>query len=181
MTPRIRLLLDFAPLAVFFVAYKLYGIMAATAAIMAMTVLSLAVIYILERKIAVTPLVTGIMVTVFGSLTLFLNDATFIKMKPTIINLIFAAILIIGYMLGKGLLQYILGQAFQLSEQGWRIISLRWGLFFMFLAALNEYIWRNYPEEFWVNFKVFGMFTLTMLFTLSQVWLIRKYMMSNDE
>lgn len=180
MSSRTRLLLDFAPLAVFFVAYKFYGIMAATAAIMAVTFISLFITYHYEKKLSIMPLVTGVMVAVFGTLTLILDDAQFIKMKPTLVNLIFASVLLVGVAMKKGLLKYVLGAAFSLHEEGWRKISFRWGLFFLFLAVLNEYIWRNYSQDFWVNFKVFGMFTLTIVFTIMQVPLVKKYMIHAD-
>lgn len=176
MTPKTKFILDFLPLAVFFLAYKTAGIMAATAAIMAATLLSIGITYTYEKKLAVTPLITGVMVTVFGGMTLYLNDPVFIKIKPTIVNLIFAAVLLVGCLMNKGLLHYILSPAFQLTAEGWKKLSRNWGAFFLFLAALNEYIWRNFSEEFWVNFKVFGMLTCTFVFTLSQVPLIKRHM-----
>lgn len=171
-----KLILDFAPLAAFFVAYKLAGVMVATAALIVATTLSLIVIYAVERRIAPAPLITGVLVALFGGLTLALNDEHFIKIKPTIINSIFAAILLAGvYLFRRGLLRHILDVAFELTEEGWQKLSARWGYFFLFLAVLNELIWRSFPTEFWVNFKVFGMFTLTVLFALSQFRLIQRY------
>ena len=177
MHKNLRLTLDFGPLLAFFLAYRFAGLLAATAALIVFTLLSLAVTYAKEKQIAVMPLASGVVVTVLGGLTLYLHDETFIKIKPTLINLLFAAILLGGLCFGKSLFKYVLGHAFSLQEKGWRILSLRWGLFFIFLAALNEIIWRNFPTDFWVNFKVFGMFTLTMLFTISQIPLIKKYWM----
>ncbi len=145
----------------------------------ACTLLSLAITYAMEKRVAVMPLVSGIAVTLLGGLTLFLHDETFIKIKPTLVNLLFAAILLGGLYFGKPMLKYLLSDALQLTDEGWRKLSLRWGLFFIFLAVLNECIWRNFPTDFWVNFKVFGMFTLTMLFTLSQIPLIKKYWVEN--
>ena len=171
-----KLALDFAPLAVFFVAYKLGGVMAATVALMVATSISTGVIYAVERKIALAPLITGGVVMVMGGLTIALKDPAFIKIKPTIVNLTFAAILLGGVFIGKrGLLKYVLDVAFQLTDEGWRILSKRWGFFFVFLAILNECIWRNFSEDFWVNFKVFGMFTLTIVFAVSQVKVLEKY------
>lgn len=171
-----KLLLDFAPLGVFFVAYKFADIMTATVALIAATVLSLTVIYVVERKIALAPLISGVLVAVMGGLTILLADETFIKVKPTILNLAFAAILLGGvYGFKKGLLKYVLDVAISLSDAGWILLSKRWGYFFLFLAALNEVIWRSFPTEFWVNFKVFGMFTLTIAFALSQWKLIERY------
>ena len=175
MNSKIKLLLDFGPLLVFFLAYRFAGLLAATAALIVFTLLSLAITYAREKQIAAMPLISGVAITILGGLTLFLHDETFIKIKPTLVNLLFAGILLGGLCFGKPLFKYVLGHAISLEDKGWRILSLRWGLFFIFLAGLNEFIWRNFPTDFWVNFKVFGMFTLTMLFTLSQIPLIKKY------
>lgn len=175
MNPKLKLLLDIGPLVAFFLAYRFSGVFAATAAIMAATIISLLVTYYIEKKIAIMPLVSGVVIAVFGSLTLLLQDEQFIKMKPTLVNLIFASILLGGVYFKKSLLKYVLESAMELSDEGWRILSLRWGVFFIFLALLNEFIWRNFSTDFWVNFKVFGMLTLTMLFTILQIPLIKKY------
>lgn len=175
MNPKLKFLLDIGPLAVFFLAYKLSGVFAATAAIMCTTIVSLIITYWFEKKIAVMPLVSGVIIAIFGTLTLLLQDEQFIKMKPTMVNLIFASILLGGLYFKKSLLKYVLESALELSDEGWRILSLRWGLFFVFLAILNEFIWRNYPTDFWVDFKVFGMLTLTMLFTFLQIPLIKRH------
>jgi intracellular septation protein len=174
--PSAKLLLDFAPLGIFFVAYKLGGVMAATIALMVATTISIAVIYVVERTIALAPLISGGVVLVMGVLTVVLKDEQFIKIKPTIVNLAFSAILLGGVYLGKrGLLKYVLDVAFHLTEEGWRVLSARWGFFFLFLAGLNEFIWRSFSTDFWVNFKVFGMFTLTIAFAISQFRLVEKY------
>lgn len=175
-----RMLLDFLPLAVFFGAYKFAGILVATGALVAATLVSLVITYVRERAIAPTPLVSGIAVTIFGALTLWLHDETFIKIKPTIVNLLFAAILFGGVYFKKPLLKALLGAALPMQEEGWRKLSIRWGLYFIFLAALNEYIWRSYPTEFWVNFKVFGMFTCTLAFTALQIPLMQRYMILDE-
>ena len=176
LNPTLKLTLDFAPLLVFFVAFKFAGVMEATMALIVATLLSIAIIYIVERKIALAPLMSGILVTVMGGLSIALHDEQFIKMKPTLINLAFSATLLVGAIgFHRGFLKYVLDVAFQLTPEGWLILSRRWGFFFLFLAVLNECIWRNFPTEFWVNFKVFGMFTLTALFALSQFRLIKKY------
>ncbi len=176
LPPTLKLALDFAPLAVFFVAFKLGGVMAATLALMAATSLSIGVIYAVERTLALAPLISGGLVMVLGGLSVALHDEQFIKIKPTLVNLSFAAILLGGVVLGKrGLLKYVLDVAFQLTEEGWRVLSRRWGVFFLFLAGLNEVIWRHFSTEFWVNFKVFGMFTLTIAFAISQFKLVEKY------
>ena len=157
MNPYIRLILDIAPLALFFISYRLYGLMTATAVLIAATLISLFITWLLERKIALTPLISGVLVAMFGGLTLALNDSTFIKMKPTLVNLLFAAILL----------------------GGWYLLSLRWALFFISLAALNEFIWRSFSEEFWVEFKVFGMLPLTLTFALLQIPLIKRHTAEN--
>ena len=180
LTASNKLLLDFAPLGVFFVAYKFADIMTATLALVLATTLSLAIIYAVERKIAMAPLVSGVLVAVFGGLTVWLDDELFIKLKPTFLNLLFASLLLgSAYIFRKGLLKYILDVAISLDERGWLILSRRWGFFFLFLAGLNELIWRSFPTEFWVNFKVFGMFTLTVIFALSQWRLIERHSVEN--
>lgn len=181
MHPTLRSALDIGPLFVFFVAYRVWGLMAATAALIVFTALSLIITYLLEKRVAVMPLVSGLAVAVFGGLTLWLNDETFIKVKPTLVNLLFSSILLGGVLARKPLLKYALGSALQLSDEGWRKLSLRWGLYFLFLAGLNEVIWRNFSVDFWVNFKVFGMFTLTILFTLCQLPLIKRHWTENEQ
>lgn len=171
-----RLALDFAPLAAFFLGYKFAGLMAATVLLVAATLVSLAIIYAVERKIAAAPLVSGVLVAVFGALTLWLNDERFIKIKPTLVNLFFASILLGGvYGWRKGLLRHVLDVAFHLTDEGWLTLSRRWGMFFLGLALLNEVVWRSFPTAFWVNFKVFGMLTLTLAFAVAQAKLIERY------
>lgn len=174
--PWLKLLLDLGPLAVFFVCFRVFGLMPATASIIAATLLSVAVGYAYERKLAPMPIIMAVAVSVFGGLTLILHNEQFIKMKPTVVNLLFASVLLIGNAAGRPMLKYLLGAAMQLEEAGWKKLSFRWGLFFIFLAGLNEAIWRNFPTDFWVNFKVFGMFTLTLLFTLAQLPLMKRYL-----
>lgn len=174
MNPKLKLALDLGPLLVFFLAYRMAGLLAATAALIVFTLVSLAITYYYEKKVAVMPLVSAIAVTVFGGMTLILHDELFIKMKPTIVNLLFAAILLGGLYFKKPMLKYLLAEAISLTETGWNKLSRNWGLYFIFLAALNEVIWRNFSTDFWVNFKVFGMFTCTLLFTASQIPLMKK-------
>jgi len=181
LSPSARFLLDFAPLGVFFAAFKLSGIMGATIALTLTTIVSLLVVYVCERKIAPTPLISGIAVVVFGVLTIIFDNEQFIKIKPTIVNLLFALILFVGLYYKKPPLRYMLQAAFEMEEAGWSKPTLRWGFFFVFLAGLNEYIWRHYPTDFWVDFKVFGMMTLTMAFTFSQIPLMQKYMILPEE
>lgn len=175
MDSKLKLFLDFSPLAGFFVAYKFAGLLAGTGVLIVLTLISLLVTYAKEKRIAMMPLVSGVIVTVMGGLTLYLQDETFIKIKPTIVNLLFASILLVGAFFRKSMFKYVLGHAMQLQEAGWRQLSIRWGVFFLGLAALNECIWRNFPTDFWVNFKVFGMFSLTMLFTVAQMPLIKRH------
>lgn len=174
MHSKLRLFFDFSPLAGFFLGYRFAGLLAGTALLIGLTLVSLLVTYAMEKRIAVMPLVSGVMVTILGGLTLYLHDETFIKIKPTIVNLLFASVLLGGLYYGRPMFKYVLGHAMTLTAEGWRTLSLRWGLFFIFLAILNECIWRNFSTEFWVDFKVFGMFTLTMLFTFAQLPLIKR-------
>lgn len=175
MDAKLRLLLDMGPLLVFFVSYRFFGLFMATLLLIGATLLSLIVTYAKEKRIAVMPLFSGIAVTVFGGMTLFFQDELFIKIKPTLINVMFATILLAGVVLRKPTLKYLLGEALQLTDKGWSQLSLRWGVYFLFLAGLNEFIWRHFSTDFWVSFKVFGMFSLTMLFTLAQLPLIKKH------
>lgn len=180
MNAKLKFFLDMAPLAAFFIGYKYADLFVATALIMAATIGALIITYVMEKKLALNPLITGGMVMVFGGLTLLLQDETFIKMKPTIINSLLSAVLIGGAVLyKKGLLRYLLEMAFEMPDRAWQILSLRWGLFFMFLAVLNEVIWRNFSTEFWVDFKVFGMLTCTIVFSISQFPFVKKHMVQS--
>lgn len=181
MSSKTRLILDFSPLLVFFLGYRFAGLLAATMALIACTLLSLAVTYCVERRIAVMPLVSGIAVTLLGGLTLLLKDETYIKIKPTLVYLLFSGVLLGGLYFRKVVLKSFLSDAIQINDEGWRKLSLRWGMFFMFLAVLNEIIWRNFPTSFWVSFKVFGMFSLTMAFTVSQIPLIKKHWLPSEK
>jgi len=182
LSAQLRLVLDLAPLAVFFIAYRLADLIWATALLIAATLVSLAITYVCEKRIALAPLISGALVAVFGGLTIALNDELFIKMKPTLINSLFALILLVGaYVFKRGLLKYILQLAFTLTDEGWRVLSVRWGYFFLFLAVLNEIIWRSFSTDFWVSFKVFGMFTLTIMFAMSQFRLISKYEVADEK
>lgn len=175
-----KLLLDLVPLGIFFLGFRFGDMVIATVALIAATAISLAIIYLVERKVAMAPLISGFLVAVLGGLTIALDDDYFIKIKPTLLNLAFAATLLGGvYIWKKGLLKYVLDVALQMTDAGWIILSRRWGFFFVFLAVLNEVIWRSFPTEFWVNFKVFGMFTLTVAFAFSQWRLIQKFQLPN--
>ena len=181
MKSNTRLIIDFTPLLGFFVVNKLFGLQAATIALMVLTFGALLVVYVAEKKIALMPLISGVAVTILGSLSLYSHDDTFIKIKPTVVNVMFSAVLLGGLYFKKSTFKYVLGHAISLEDEGWRKLSLRWGIFFLFLACLNEVIWRNFPTDFWVNFKVFGMFSLTMLFTLAQMPLIKRYWIEHEQ
>ena len=174
-----KFIFEIFPLAAFFITYQREGLMTATMVLMVATAISVAILYAKDKKIPINPLVSAVLVGVFGGLTLALNDDTFIKMKPTILNILFAVILWGGVRMGKLPLKYLMQSALQMTEQGWRSLSLRWAGFFLFLALVNEIVWRTQPEAFWVNFKVFGMLPLTVLFLLSQMPLINKHTIDN--
>lgn len=147
----------------------------ATALFMVAFVVSLVLTYALTRKLAIMPLVSGVVVIVFGGLTLYLQDDLFIKLKPTIVNVLFGSVLLIGLFFGRPLLEYVFEDAFRLKHEGWVKLSFRWGLFFFFLAALNEVIWRNFSTDFWVAFKVWGVFPLTLVFAACQMPILTRY------
>lgn len=169
----VKFLNDYLPLIVFFACYKLAKtpdpLITATIYMVVTTFISLIVAYFLTRKIAIVPLFSGLLLGIFGGLTVFLKDEIFIKMKPTIINLFFAAVLFYGYLVGKPFLSYLLGEQIKMRQQAWLTLSARWGWFFVFLAILNEIIWRSFSTDFWVQFKVFGMMPISLVFTISQV------------
>ena len=150
-------------------------ILIATAFFMVATALSLAISWILTRSWPVMPLVSAVVVFVFGALALWLQDKTFAFMKPTIINTLLGAVLLGGLAFGRSLLAYVFDSAFNLDAEGWRKLTFRWALFFLFLAALNEVVWRNFSEETWLYFKVWGIMPITLVFTFSQMPLIMKH------
>ncbi len=175
MPPLLKLALDMGPLVIFFLTYRAADLMTATAAVMVATIVSLSVSFVLEKRLAPMPLVTGFFMVTFGGLTLVLQNDTFIKMKPTIVNLIFASVLAAGMATGRPLMKFLFQEAFKLTDEGWRKLTVRWMLFFLFLAGLNEVVWRTMSEEFWVAFKVWGNLPITVLFTLSQIPLLKRY------
>lgn len=177
----LRPLVDYGPLAAFFAVYWLAGLTAATIAIMAATAVALALAFIFERRIPPMPLVTAAIVGVFGGLTLWLNDDTFIKMKPTIVQLIFAVVLLGGLLFKRSLLKSLLGTAWPLDDAGWHKLTLRFALFFLVMAALNEAVWRTQSTDFWVTFKVFGILALTFVFVASQIFFMRAHMLPDDD
>ena len=196
LNPTLKLLLDLGPLVLFFLANsrpalflplvspilpadiasgERTGIFVATAVFMAAIVIAFVVSYVLTRHLPVMPLVTAIIVLVFGSLTLVLHDELFIKLKPTIIYLLFGAVLLGGLAFGKPLLGVVFDSVFHLTDEGWRKLTLRWALFFFALALLNEIVWRTQTTDVWVSFKVFGVVPLTFLFGALQYPLLMKY------
>lgn len=181
VNPVLKLGLELGPLVVFFLLNYRAGIFVATGGFMIATVISLTASKLLLGKIAVMPLVTGVFVMIFGGLTLYLADDLFIKLKPTIVNCIFGSILLGGLAFKVPLLKPLLGDAFPLDDEGWVKMTFRWGVFFFVLALLNEAIWRNFSTDFWVNFKVFGIMPLTMLFAGSQVFLLKDHMAFEEE
>ncbi|WFE90342.1 septation protein A [Roseibium porphyridii] len=196
LSPLLKLALELGPLGVFFLfnargeqlaasfpVLQAIGepIFLATAAFMVAITISLTVSLWLTRRLPIMPLVSGVVVLVFGALTLWLHDELFIKLKPTIVNSLFGSVLLLGLVFGKALLGYVFDSAFRLTDEGWRKLTLRWGVFFFVLAAINEIVWRNFSTDFWVNFKVFGIMPITLLFTLSQLPLIQKHAILEDD
>ena len=170
-----KLLIDIGPLAVFFVFYTRGDIKTAILPFMIATIIAVLFSYIIEKKIPIMPTVGAVIILIFGGLTIYFDNETFFKMKPTIINLLFAGILYGGIILNKSLLRYLLGAALKLQDEGWDILTKRWIGFFIALAILNEIIWRTQTTDIWVNFKVFGILPITFIFTLTQFSTIKKY------
>jgi intracellular septation protein len=170
-----KLLVELGPLLVFFLVNSRAGIFWGTGVLIVATIISIIASRVMFGKLAIMPLVSAFFVTVFGGLTLWLADDLFIKLKPTIVNLIFATVLLGGLVFGHSLLRHLFGDVFKLTNEGWRLLTLRWGLFFVGLAILNEVVWRNFSTDTWVSFKVFGIMPLTMIFGLSQMGLLKTF------
>jgi intracellular septation protein len=185
VSPLVKLALEFGPLAIFFLANsyadRLFGvapdrrIFVATGIFIAASLIALLLARVLVGHLPRMAIVNAIVVTVFGGLTLALDDAFFIKVKPTIVNALFGCVLLGGLLFGRSLLSLVLETVLQLDAEGWRRLTFRWGLFFFVLAALNEVVWRTQTQDFWVAFKVWGVMPLTMLFALAQTPLILKH------
>ena len=176
----IKFITDFGPLLIFFIFYYKSGhnLSLAIPPLIIATLISLAIIYLLEKKIPLIPLFSGVLITFFGGLTLYFNNPIFIYMKPTIINILFALALLLGkFFSSEPLLKKLLQSSVKLFDEGWVKLNNRWIFFFLFLAALNEIVWRTQSEEFWVNFKVWGLLPITFLFTAFQIPLMKKYKM----
>jgi intracellular septation protein len=173
--PLFKLATELGPLVVFFVANAKFNLFVATGAFMVAIVAAMIASYVVTRHVPIMALVTGVVVLVFGTLTLVLHDETFIKVKPTIIYCLFAGVLGGGLLFGRSFIAIMFDQMFNLTPQGWRVLTLRWALFFFALAILNEVVWRTQSTNFWVDFKVFGVTPLTMLFAITQMPLIKRY------
>jgi intracellular septation protein len=172
----LKTLLELAPLLVFFTVNLLTkNIILGTGVFMVATLVALVTSRVLFGKIPVMPMVSGVLVLVFGGLTVWLDDAVFIKLKPTIVNLMFASILFGGLFYGKSLLRYVLGEVFKLTDEGWRILTFRWAIFFVVLAVINEIVWRNFSESFWIGFKFMGIMPITAVFGLAQLGLLKRH------
>lgn len=170
-----KMLVELGPVGVFLIVNARAGIMWGTAAFMVATIAALVVSRVVFGRLAIMPLVSGAFVMIFGGLTLWLKDETFIKMKPTIVNVLFATALLGGLAFGVSLIRYVFESALELTDQGWRLLTLRWGCFFIVLAVLNELVWRTCSTEFWLSFKVWGMMPLTLAFAVAQIGLITRH------
>lgn len=180
-----KMVLEIGPLGVFFavnaVFGKSHGLYPATAALMIATAVALFLSWRMMHRLPIMPVVSGVVVLVFGGLTLILQDELFIKLKPTIVNALFGTVLLGGLAFGRSLLGVVFESVFDLDAAGWRALTLRWGLFFFVLAALNEVVWRNFSTDTWVSFKVFGIMPLTLVFAIAQVPLIQRHAVERDE
>ena len=196
INPVLKLVLELGPLVIFFFVnargeflIERFGIghlfpqpiFLATGVFMVAMLASIAISWIVSRHLAIMPMITGIVVLVMGGLTLWLQDDTFIKVKPTIVNVFFGVVLLIGLAFGRSFLAYVFDAAFALDQEGWRKLTLRWGVFFLFLAVLNEVVWRTQSTDFWVAFKVWGIMPITMIFAISQLPLMQRHMLPDPE
>ena len=170
-----KLLIDIGPLAVFFIFYLRSDLKSAIIPLMIATIIAVLFSYIMEKKIPIMPTVGAFIILIFGGLTIYFDNEVFFKMKPTIINLLFALILYGGMIVKKPLLKFLLGAAIKLEDEGWKILTQRWISFFIALAILNEIVWRTQSTDIWVSFKVFGILPITFIFTMIQFPLIKKY------
>lgn len=179
-SPLLRMALEGGPLVAFFIVNRMEGIMTGTAVFMAATLVSVALSYWLERRVPLMPLIGCGFVMVFGGLTLWLDDALFIKIKPTVVNLLFAGILFGGLAFRRIFLKLLMGTVLNLTDEGWRVLTWRWAFFFVFLAILNEIVWRSLSTDAWVNFKVFGIMPLSVAFGAAQIPLIMKHTVEDE-
>ena len=180
LPPLQRLLTEAGPLLLFFGVNAKWGIFAATAAYMASAALAMAYTYWRIRRLPLMPIIALVFVLLFGGLTLWLHDETFIKVKVTLVNLLFGAVLLVGLAFNRLFLKLLMGEAMRLTDEGWRKLTLRWGLFFLFLAGLNEVVWRSLSTDAWVNFKVFGLLPLTFAFAIAQAPLMMRHQLPEE-
>ncbi len=179
MKQLIKFLLELGPLIVFFTVYKVYGIFYATAVFMGISLISLVVSKVMLGTISQMQLFTTVIIVSLGSITLYLGDPRFVYIKPTIVYLLFASLLLGGLYYKKMFLKSVFDGALDLEDKGWRILTIRWGIFFLILAVLNEIIWRNFTESEWVTFKTFGFLPLTIIFAISQAATMMKYQITD--
>ena len=172
---------DYFPIGAFFVAYMIWGLMPATAALMGTTLIALILSLIVVRRVPMMPLITAIIVGVFGGLTLWLQDETFIKMKPTIVEALFSLILFGGLLFKKPLLKPLMAKAWPMEDRGWTILTFRFAWFFAAMAVLNEIVWRTQSTDVWVSFKVFGLMILTLVFAVTQAGLMKRYAIDDED
>jgi intracellular septation protein len=171
----IKLLLEFMPLGLFFIASTEYDVFVGTGILMVATVISLIMTWWLFRQVAIMAIITAATGIAAGAMTLFLHDEMYVKLKPTVVSLIFAAILLAGQLMNRPLFKPLLGENLHLTDEGWRILTWLWFGYFLFISGLNEYIWRNYSTEFWVAFKAFALMPMTVLFSLPQMVFLKRY------
>jgi len=180
MPTLVKLAVEIGPLAVFFIANGKAGIFSATMAFMVAISVALVVAWMFERRIPTLPLVTGIVVMVFGGLTLWLQDETFIKLKPTIVNACFALAIFTGLALKRNYVKTVMGAMMNMDDEGWRKLAWRWAFFFVAMALVNEAVWRNFSTDIWVNFKVFGFLPITFVFAMLQVPMMSKHAIEEE-
>ena len=170
-----RMGLELGPLVAFFATNYVWGLFPGTAVLIATTLAAIAIMYGIDRRVPVMPAVSCVMVTIFGGLTLILADEMFIKLKPTVVNLLFAAALTFGVLIRRNFLQLLFGTVMSLDEMGWKIVTRRWIVMFCVLAAVNEFVWRSYDTDTWVTFKTFGVPVLVVIFSMTLVPVLQRH------
>lgn len=179
MNPIVKIIIEAGPLVAFFLTNWIAGIFWGTGIFMAATAIALILSWLLNRKLAVMPLISAGFVAVFGILTLWLHDDTFIKVKVTLINGLFGVLLLGGLLFGQTFLKFVMGEALKMTDEGWRALTIRWGIFFLCVAIVNEVVWRSVSTDTWVNFKV-ALLPVTLVFALSQAPMMTKHMIQDD-